>query len=205
MPEQIKCLENNDEIQRGRWRAGAKLLPSSVGSRNPPWSVDSLGLEFAGWKEVGGMVHRQPSFPLTSLSPLHVMSCNARSQSVLRMGKPGQGEVSVSRFSGAMEMKQLGVRQITKRGSGVEGLSAFLHLCNIYHSGSSGCPVWVCVCMCMCTCKYARLPRARKVGFAAFDCVLPDITPDRCSFSGRMFGEESVRGYSAVRLSIART
>lgn len=50
MPEQIKHFENNDEIQRGRWRARAKPLltfPSSVGSRNPPRSVDSLGLEFA--------------------------------------------------------------------------------------------------------------------------------------------------------------
>lgn len=102
-------------------------------------------------------------------------------------------------------MKQLGVRQITKRGSGVEGLSVFLHLFNIHQSGSSGCPAWVCVCLCMCMCKYARLPRVVKVEFAAFDCVLPDITPDRCSFSGRMFGKESVHGYSAVRLSITRT
>lgn len=165
MPEQIKCLENNDETQRGRGRAGAKPLPtvpSSVGSRNPPWSGDSLGLELASWKEVGGMGRRQLSFPLPSLSPLHLTSCNARSQSVLRPGKPGQGYFSVGRFSGAMEMKQLGVWQITKRGSGVAGLSVFLYLFNIYHSGSSGCPAWVCVCTCTCMCKHACLKRVVK-------------------------------------------
>lgn len=92
-------------------------------------------------------------------------------------------------------MKQLGVRQITKRGSGVAGLRVFLYFFNIYHSGSSGCPARVCVCTCMCMCKHACLKRVLKtqVEFAAFDCILLDITADRCSFSGRMFGEEPVQ------------
>ena len=34
-----------------------------------------------------------------------------------------------------------------------------------------------------------------QVEFAAFECVVPDITPDRCWFLGRTFGEKSVHSY----------
>lgn len=55
------------------------------------------------------------------------------------------------------------------------------------------CAVRVCAHMC----GHACLQRVMKtwVDFAAFDCVVPGITPGRYRFLGRMFGDESVHSY----------
>lgn len=98
MLEQIKLLKNNEETWwGGRGGAGAKPLPTFLPppppSSGPPWSVDGLrwNLLAGEKKEVGGMGHRQPSLPAHPMSSLHIMSCDARSQSAPGMGKASQG------------------------------------------------------------------------------------------------------------------
>lgn len=64
MLAQIRLLDKEDEIQRGRQRAGAALSPLSppLWLPTPSLSVDSLGSEFASWEkeEVGGVDHGSP-------------------------------------------------------------------------------------------------------------------------------------------------
>lgn len=71
----------------------SSLPPPSGSSR--PRSVDGLAWNLLAGekKEVGGMGHRQhpPLPPAHPMSSLHIMSCDARSQSALWMGKPSQG------------------------------------------------------------------------------------------------------------------
>lgn len=70
-----------------------------------PW--DRLSLEFASWgkKEVEGWAVAALPAHLVVL-PLHLMSCKAKSQSLLGW-KPGLG----APFSGALGLQQLGVLQ----------------------------------------------------------------------------------------------
>lgn len=60
------------------------------------------------------MGQRPPCRPLTSPSSLHLMSCKARSQRRSEDEEAWPGLILISRFSGAMEMKRPGGRQITE-------------------------------------------------------------------------------------------
>lgn len=79
-------------------------------------------------------------------------------------------------------MKQLSVQQITKGGSGVGGiecLSVVVQYLSLWELWVGSLGVYVHVCMHVQTCVPKGVVKT-QVEFITFDCVVPDITPNRC-------------------------